>query len=465
MRTWNQTTRIVLFALLAVALALSVVLTVRTPQVRAVLLPTGRSGVEVLRPSATIRFSSPMNKDAVVSSLLITPVVEYTVSWQGNDLRIYFANGLDLGQEYTIKIGSAAKDVFNKGLAQDYEYKFVTKQPAFTYIQKNGRGKNQDKLVEFDLLNQKQNVLVAGYDIDLFARGKDFILFSTSGINKVSKLWKLDLTTGVKNEIAPLGMTFTTSKIVAAPHSNLFALSLQPGELRGQNLIYSDSSRLFVYNAETGSFVEQKTNNTLDVDFLPDGSGLLLRGSDAIYYLFDIKQQESFDLGRHFATGGVNSAGNKIVFVDFDPLLNGAFYPNINIYNKDRSQVAFTDGTEFVIDPQFFYRKEGLVFAQKSGELDGSRGLFSIVSQGFEQEAKAETISLPNVSLELPKLSEDDRYILVEKYEPGQLLDYENMRNFVFQTKPYSAKLVVYDRKSQSWIEGVEISGVSAVWH
>ncbi|MFW5703089.1 MAG: hypothetical protein ACOCXP_03965, partial [Candidatus Dojkabacteria bacterium] len=64
---------------------------------------------------------------------------------------------------------------------------------------------------------------------------------------------------------------------------------------------------------------------------------------------------------------------------------------------------------------------------------------------------------------ELPKVSPDNRYVLLEAYTKAALQDYSAQRAKGFQAKPENSSLRVYDLQKGEWL-ALELAGFNAAW-
>lgn len=450
---------------ISVSLLLAVIVGARAPHVRAVVLPESATQTEMIvnKPAINISFSQPMDRKSVEDAVSVSPEVEYKLNWGLNNLQINFTNNLDLDAEYKISIEQNAKDTFGKNLAENFEYAFHTKSPRFTYLERNGQQQKPDKVIAYDLKSNSKQELYTATGIDYFARNNKYLAVSTLDGAKTSTLSLIEVSSGKSTNISIGDLPFRLTRLIFSPRYDQFIFVAQEVLHVNGVAIPQASSYIFLYDIASSSIKKYEAANVLDIIYSPDGNSLLFRGDEAIYYLMDLQTSELIDLGRHFASGGFSREINRIVFVDYDPMVTSTEYPNINIYNTDREVTAITNGEQFVVDPEFFHRSELILYSEKFRELDGTKGMFSVVVADLQQN-KLKNIVKEDRSMELPKLSADDRYILVENYDPFQLQNYNDMRNYVFQTKPYTATLSIYDLIDDKFLD-ISLSGVDAVWN
>lgn len=417
--------------------------------------------VSVQKPSIDIYFSHPMDRKSVEDAVKVIPESVYTLNWGMNNLQINFTENLDLDTNYQVSISKDAKDTYGKQPTTDFKYSFQTESPKFTYLERNGLQQQPDKVLTYDLKSASSKELYSELGIEYFARNDNYLVVSTLSAAKVSVLKLKNLAQNTVSEINIGVGQFRVTRLAFSPRYDQFAFVAQEVIERNGVAIPQASSYIYLYDIPSRQIKKFIPPNILDVMFSPDGGSLLFRGDEAIYYLIDIQTDELIELERHFASGGFSREVNRIVFVDYDPV-SGRLYPNINIYNTNREVTSVTNGEQFVVDPEFFHRTEQVIFSEKSQDLDGTKGIFSVIISDLEQK-RSKVITKEGLSLELPKLSQDDRYVLVENYTPEELKNYQNMRNYVFQTKPYSGGLSVYDLNADKFLD-IDLRGVDAVW-
>jgi hypothetical protein len=77
----------------------------------------------------TITFSEPMNHTEVEEAITISPGVEIEgFSWSGNTLTINLKDELEPNTEYTVTVGTAAKDQAGNSLDEPYTFTFTPKE-------------------------------------------------------------------------------------------------------------------------------------------------------------------------------------------------------------------------------------------------------------------------------------------------------------------------------------------------
>lgn len=407
-----------------------------------------------------VRFSQLMDRASVESGLQISPAQKYRTSWSTNSLVITFENNLESATAYTLRIAGSVQNIYGLGLIEDFQYKFSTIAPQFTYIEHSAEDK--DTIINYDILSNVRTELVSTAKIEQFSQKTNSLAFATSPLVG-GELYLRDLNSQTQTKIDLGPGLWRVDKLIFAPGvKQELAIAADQVELSGEIVIPQSNSQLFLYDIPNRQLKLVEGHAPLELIYTPDGDGILYRSEDAVYYLLDLQTNDVTDLGRHLSTGGFSKDRNKVLFVDYDLANPEVKYPNINVYNDSRQSVSLTDGTEFDADPQYFHLDTSIAFAAQFAELEGTRGLFGIKVLNPNKKQLL-FIKQPGKSLEFPKVSPDDRYLVIEQYTPDQLLDYTNMRNYVYATRPYDATLRVYDLQTRQFLP-IDLEGVEAEW-
>ncbi len=435
-------------------------------RVKAVDLIGSTSQAVTVDQRVSIHFSQPMDRNSVSAALQVSPSTKFDLGWGINSLLVSFRDNLEADTKYTLTIADSAQDIYGTKLNSNFEFEFTTKLPTFVYAERNYLINQQpDKIVRTTISSQAET-LFTGNDIEHFALNPNYLVVSQLTADKYSSLKLLDLSSRATSEIPLQNKQLT--KVIFSPKRDEFVYVAQDVNVSDGVPIPTSGNRVYLYRIATRATEQinpqMTAEDVADLTFAPDGNALLYRGEDGTYYITDINSPTTLVMiGKHFATGGFNHTSDHIVFVDYDPLgTNGGEYPYINILNTNRDTISLTAGENFVVDPDFFHNSDKLVISEKYAELEGTKGLFQIVV--LDATGKHESdFRVDSQSLELPKISQDDRYVLAEQYGNDELTNYQNMRSFVFQTKPYSAKLRIYDLQEKKFLDQTW-NGVDGVW-
>lgn len=432
-----------------------------TTHVRSFEVNGGAEKAELKNTTVKVSFSGPMNKDSSDRFISVSPSTEFSTAWSNNVLYVIFKKNLNSNTEYSVKVSSEMKDVYNKNLSKDFVYDFKTESLNLAFIKSEN---NTKKVVLTDANLENSKDLFNSPDLRLFALNKDYLVVVTRKDN-LDNLQLLNLKNGfIRNFNIESSVI---ERIDFSPLKNEFIyLTQEVTKISGYNSL-SDRIDIHQYNIDTNESriinADQPALQVIDIKYLPDGESIMYKTADGYYNLMPINNPNSqTQLGRFLADGGFNNNGDKAVFVGFDPAQTFAQYQYIIQLNADRSQENITDGSFGALDPQYFNNDNSLVFAQKYKELEATKGIFKIVRLN-EDKSVDSILEDENQSLELPKVSPDDRYIVIEKYTEEALLDYQNQRNFLFQTKPNNASLIIYDLVEKKIIDH-NIQGIEAKW-
>lgn len=406
-------------------------------------------------------FSSPMNKDSTQNYITIEPSIDFKTAWSGNNLFIIFDTNLRSTTSYTIKFSPSFKDLYNKALSTK-SITFKTKKQEFLYVDSSN---NTKKIVKSDLDFNKV-VLYENENIETFDAGKSYLAVITKNPNQTNSLNIINIdnksvtTLNVGTKIIP--------SISFSPKLNEIAYVTQSVILRSTYAQPLEDTSINFYNIDTK---ETKTINysapgegVTNIKYAPDGNSILYKTSQSYYQIMDVSNAEnSILLGRFLADGGFNFDGSKLAFVEFDPVQAFSKNQYIAEINVERDSRLITNGDVPVLDPEYFNNSAGIIYSQRYKDLDErTKGQYRIVKDLGNNNFQV-LVEDEKRSLEIPKLSFDDRYILIEGYKETDLLSFENSRSFGFQTKPQTSDLMLFDLENNKLID-LNVRGYDAMW-
>ncbi len=432
------------------------------PHVRFVEINGDQNSLGIKDQRVKVYFSGPMNKDSSAHYVTINPSANFSTSWSNNTLFIIFKGNLIASTDYQIKISKDMKDVYGKNLTEDFLYNFKTENLHLAYIQKNSQSDQQIILADPDFQNPK--VLFQTSNIKLFALNKDYLVVVTDS-EGIDSLQFKNLKTG---EIKKFDLgSVTIDRLDFSPVANQFIYLTQEIEKKDEYTQPSNQIDLNLYDIDSG------TNKILNSDYLSiqiidmkysaDGGSILFKSSDSYYYIIPIDNpSDKTVLERFLADGGFNKDSDKIIYIAYDPLSTYTKAQYLTVYTSDRKQKKLTNGDVPVLDPEYDFTDDDIIFAQEYKELPTTKGIYEIVKIDNKGNEKV-LLKDEDRSLELPRISPDDRYIVIERYTKQNLLNFEDQRNYLFQTKPSSASLIVLDQKDKKLIDN-NIIGIEAMW-
>jgi hypothetical protein len=435
-------------------------LTGRT-HVRFVEVKTANQALETVDQIIKFNFSAPVNKDSTQNFITITPQAEFSTAWSNNTLFLVFKENLSYSTTYKVLI-SGMKDRYAQSV-EDYSYEFTTKKAQLAYIQKS-ISEEGDSLVISDADFGNKNTVFQSETIQRFAANSQYaaVVTEVKGENdiqivKLSDKSRLDL--GLENTLI--------QSIEFSPVRNEIAYTAQKIIVEGDSVFPQTEMKVLIYDIDSKITTEFKplgsSNNILNIKYSRDGMNLLYKTVDSYYFYLPLNDPEAIvQLGRYLGDGGTNFANDKIVFVTFDPLQTFSSSQYLSVFNADRTIQNITDGSIPVFDPMYYYRSDNLVFSQKSRDLEMTPGLYKIVEMSEDGGVK-DILTDDDHSLELPKISPDDRYVAIERYSEYDLLSFTDRRNFGFQSKPATAGLVIYDLQEKNLID-TGVLGIEAQW-
>ncbi|UCE37914.1 MAG: Ig-like domain-containing protein [Thermoplasmata archaeon] len=94
----------------------------------AIVNPVDGAVIDVTK-TIIITFSEAMNKSSVEAAISISPDATISdFSWEGNTLTITLESDLEAGKDYTVTIGTGAKDAAGNALEEPYTWQFTTEK-------------------------------------------------------------------------------------------------------------------------------------------------------------------------------------------------------------------------------------------------------------------------------------------------------------------------------------------------
>lgn len=437
-----------------------------SPHVRNFIIERGDSqNVAISNQRFKLKFNRPMVSDSsvVMQYIHFQPALQYRTSWINGELYLIPIENLIAYTEYSLTISKEYTDIYGNKMVEDYISKFRTRETTLAYISKESE--IDDKVVDLKIQSNTSNVLYESETIKFFKKNENFLIICIT--NESTKTDEIIVKNLVNNSESKLSLkSQKVNQLDFSIRYNTFLYIAQDVEEKNGFLIPKSINRAYIYDIDANSSREFNPNGTaldlLDAFFSPDGETILYRASDSYYYLAGIIEQKNpISIGRFTSTGGFSKSGNQIIFSNYDPLVTYSSFPFITKFTSERQTENVTAET-YAIDPIFNPGSEGeIYFAERYKEITGAQGLFQIVmSVGDEKSIRFRE---DPYSLELPRISQDGRYLAAEKYTQIDLLNYSNQRSFVNQRKPNKANIVIYNLVTNDKILEIE-NAIEVQW-
>lgn len=422
------------------------------------------SSASVSNQILRLKFSRPIPKIDYTQMIKVEPATSYFTQWEGNNLLIKFVDNLHQDTDYKITVSGQIKDIFGSTLGNNYEIKFKTEKIAITYIQKSKTDK--DKIISTDISLKNPIDLVEESGIKMYAANKNYLAYVHETEVGTPKITVLNLKS--KSRVTREFPSTRISKIVFSPTNDEFVFASQDVTVVDGYYVSGSDYKIDLYSIKDNSIKKispkNVTNDVLDMTYSKDGTAIVYRGMDAIYYLVSLNNLDSVvPLGKHTAAFGFNRDSSKINFIDYDPSAVISTESYINIYFSEGDNKIIADKTKSILDPQFFNNSDKIIFAIKYKEEEMTRGLFKIAQHDIEGIEIQNILQMDNASVENPKLSPDDRYFIAEIYDISDLKNFSTQREFVFHTKPSTGGLIIYDMVEKKLVGSVN-EGFDASW-
>lgn len=445
-----------IFGSLSVGIALFIILNIHIrANVKEVVLSGDKNSLDLANQILKIKLSHSVQKQEIENSLTIMPPIASNITWPDNKtLEINFKEPLQADTKYLLKINST-----KKGLPETFSYEFKTKALKVTYIEKT-KESSLHKIVESDINFSQKKVLFEKNNIKQFSRNKEFVVVLTLDDDKTNSLFLVNINNGSVDQI-DIGASLVSS-VSMSPTENKFVFNRSDAIQRGSDVIPSQEYNLNIYDIPQKKFIVINPQNTaayiLNAFYSPDGSAILYQTDASLYYLVDTKTYENvIAVGKHDATGGFNFEKNKIVFNDII-----GYSPGLVLYNTNRQEAILTSPEIYPIDPTFSYTSDDIYFSQKIDKNNPSSFLYEIYSINSNRETKS-ILKQEGKSLEGAKISPDNRYLLIERFDDKKVVDPKDFRLVGFQVKPGVADIIVFDLKENKILDQTAI-GANAIW-
>jgi hypothetical protein len=466
---FNQLTIIIFSILLTVIVIFGFLSSTTEPHVRSIGLVGETNNADFInqkfevffnRPIQTSEGNTPIDTKKFIN---IEPQIEYNFTWVNNNLLIIPKQNLQSDTRYKLSILKGLSDIYSEVIPNDYILEFKTKEQLFVYQEKNYPGSN-DKIIRRNVSGSFSEVLLEEENIKSFSVNANHLVAVLTK-DKLDSIVLVNLKNKQTKQID--FQSSTIHKVDVSNSSNNFLYIYQDVKFNQNFLEPLTYNLVKIYNidsSETFDFNPAKSNSDiLDAQFSPDGLTILYRASDSNYFLSSAETEDApIGIARFTGTGGFNQDGTKVVFSNYDPLETYSIFPFVVIFNSDRESFNLTKGDKYVIDPVFFNTTNDVVYSERFEELLGSQGFFQIIKSDLEGN-KELLFQDETRSLELPKLSLDDKYLITEAYTEVNLLDYLNQRSFINQRKPFTADLIIIDTETKQ--KFIEIkNGINAIW-
>ena len=433
------------------------------PHVNDIQIQGEKTAADFSNQKLRFDFNRPIKKTDVTNLATAKPSSKFQAIWSGNSLFIIFNETLSTSTNYKVELNKDnIEDIYGVKPEANIVYEFQTKKQRLAYIERvNGQN---DKIVIADVDFSNKETLYETPKIKFFGINSDYLVVVTepskaSDIVVVNRKTQEGYSLGFKNVLIE---SFDLS-----PTKNEFTYTKQDIEILNNYYVPKSSTSVQIYNLdnkEDKTFNPQNSaTNVIEVKYSKDGNSLLYKSADSFFNLSEIDNSDNvISIGRYMAKGNFNFDSSKIIFLNYDPLLTYLKYQFIVTFDSSRNIKQLTDGTKSVLDPLYLNKSDKILYSELYKDLEGTKGIFN-VSLIDEDGNKTVIVKDENNSLELPKPSPDDRYIVMEKYNQTELEDYTSSRNFGFQNKPYTGSLIVYDSKDGTIIDK-SIRGISAYW-
>jgi hypothetical protein len=394
------------------------------------------------------------------STIEIEPKVEYTVSHRNQQLNISFEENLLSNTEYLLTVKPMLEDSLGQRMQSQYTYKFSTAEPSFTYLERNYGAGELDKVIERAALSQEEEsyILYGAEKIKSFGRNEKHLAVVVPRADNTDELRVVDIATREERSV-DLPRDVRVQDLKFSPVDNQFVFVARSVPTSDTEEVYSEASgeKLYRYDIDGDQLqpiVSLSEEGNIDsVLYSHDGQALLYRTLDREYYLIGAAQTtEPTLLGKYGDTGGFDRTNTKLTF------LSGSDAMVYDAQAKQEREVRSIQIGGRISTPTFLHNSDELIYLREPIGVETLQ-VYTANADG-ELEEQVVDSRPPARFFDEPVVSYDDRYVLIEAtFEP------QGEDNYVGNSKPKDARLVLYDRFDGKVIDSGTIRGIDPIWN
>lgn len=430
--------------------------------------------------SIMFTFNNPVLFESINLSIDIFPKISFAITLTDSGFIIKFTEVLKYNTNYTIFINKNLTDIYSKQLNQEIKYSFVTMPAQFAYLERN-YPTNLDKIVIYNVKENLINETFSAPIILLYDISNEWLIVYS--IDSEGKYVLTIKSLNGKKEITLDLPDYQIAKVSISPLQDQFlfvARKTIKQEINGKEMLVADQrdpyNKIYLYSLDNNSYSPiyptSQLADVIDATYTIDGSGIIFKSNDVLnpghYLIYPLNSNlDSISLGFFTSIGNFNLSGNKLVFVSFDRLNPYAVNNYIGIFDSNRKETKLTNGENSVGEPEFGNLTNRVYFSSFYNDVEGTRGLFEI--KYIIDNRETPLIKINDKSLENPKLSADENYLLAEMFTKDLIKNIftsnENfiLRDFINHKKPGRGELILWDINLNSSILTIE-NGIDPKW-
>lgn len=394
-----------------------------------------------------ITFTEPMNVRSVEHNFALSPRVEGSFSWSGNEMLFMPQHALAYDRSYTVTVGAAARDRTGKRIFQTYRASFTTEAQHLIYRGTSGRDTN--RLVLASILGPQRIIGPDDGSITDFSLSSDgtTVVFARRGAGgqRTDEIWLLSLADG------------SMQQVLRRPKWNIAQPHFSPG---GRYIVflatnvricqkyygcYRDRSSPIVY------LVDLQTHHTFPfpagsdvpitnfIDFSPAGylaytdlgSALTLARPNGTGFIHIPNGGNSLEFA------GFDSVGDKAAFVGQTPSSTGG---DVLVYLHGK-YVDVSRGIYDSASPAFSQTGKEIAYAAYRGEL-GIQPVYGINIYDFKSRATLKLTGQRAWSDWSPSWSPEDKYLAFVRSRPVEAMYMGSGQIWVIQRNGQEARAI-----------------------
>lgn len=326
---YNRILKVVVIALIAVAVILSVLLYAHGPRIRLITYDKDPKTTAYNQDTMiTINFDRPLAQSDYTSQISFTPELSFTTRTVSQNIVITLKESMLHETDYTLKVGAEIYDQSGKRMRGEYQEKISTGVPKYAYLVRNGTQNENgswespygesDHIVISELGGRSESVF-SHADIVSFASNHDYIVAVTREDIR-DQIYTINLTTKeVRKE--RLMSNDEIRDITLSPRGLIALFSTIPDYDSVSRELYQKYANLtYSLNIETGEITKLTKSNgeaikSTSISMDSTGQAALIKDeANTFYAVSPFNDSDPVRLGIYNDTLGFSSSGEEIIF-------------------------------------------------------------------------------------------------------------------------------------------------------
>lgn len=428
-----------------------------------------------------IYFNRPFRINNNEKMIKIYPETEFVTKTSASILKIEFIQNLDYNTQYRIEFLENLVDIFDNKLSRNKEIYFKTKNPEILYIERNYPNQ-KDKIIKLDLSNFTTKKILTDKLIKQISANKKYVSYINVLNSEYEDICYINfIESNPDSEKKCLNLEkFLIKKIQVHPNENkIFFIGQKQQEIdnySGNRIKIPDlnnpHNNLYIYDINTNDLTKKLildyNTDILDLKISKSGKYMLVKLNDVnnpgYYYLINTNDLTKIQpLNSFLSLQDFNFLENQIIGVNFNRLNTYDSTGNlVQTIDQDLQITDVINNENLIFDVIYKNKTPKIIFSQKYQENESFIGLFEIKIFDLTTKEDSSLLKEEGFSLENPKISSDDNFLVVEKFTNEQIekntfdiSEFKIKRDFVFHFKPGRGNILIYSLKENKLIKEI----------